>query len=272
MTYQCIRQPPCPASGKSYFIIIVVKAICPVGMTYFQLLYSTDFTRVVMSSDIWIDSKRRANLRDNKFHAILSQNSRSPRFHSYRIAILSHCVSRQYRNRYPLILNSLSFSRRECGGFTFALALVYCNFLLLSVFFFGLSQSSLSLEILCIVTSIGCYIRTDISLVDNNDDPIDHWSSIVFFFFFSITIVFVMFITLWVFNAFRFHLRMLYSCSSSRVCRHAATMRHFRRNTHSHKSPHKLINFHLRSMHDRTPVIISRHCSGAQDRGKKIND
>lgn len=25
MTYQCIRQPPCPASGKSYFIIIVVK-------------------------------------------------------------------------------------------------------------------------------------------------------------------------------------------------------------------------------------------------------
>lgn len=25
MTYQCIRQPPYPASGKSYFIIIVVK-------------------------------------------------------------------------------------------------------------------------------------------------------------------------------------------------------------------------------------------------------
>lgn len=166
MTYQCIRQPPCPASGKSYFIIIVVKE------SYMSSWYDIPFfIRSISRPSCCICSER---VHAIKFHKTVTNPRKVP--HSYQ-------------NRHPLIFDRLPFPRRECEA---SLSLAHRDFLTFLLF----SRLPLSLFLLKfstrVVNSTGRY--TNVFITGScNDDPIDHWSSIVLF---SVTIVFGMFITL----------------------------------------------------------------------------
>lgn len=163
MTYQCIRQPPCPASGKSYFIIIVVKE------SYMSSWYGIpSITLFVRSVSFYLVTLNVGYTRDkiSAFTKLLNYES---------------VHSRQMRNRWPpadfyLRVKNAELHSRSCicsSQFLTSLqsTVIVSLFLFLSLF---LSRNSLYALLFRRDADARIYITV-------NNNTTDHWSAIVFF-------------------------------------------------------------------------------------------